>query len=188
MANIILVTGTPGVGKSRLAERLSRSQGYTLIELSELAKSEKLYDEFDRARDTYIVNEPRLRRRIASFSHSEKIVLSTHLVGKFLPTKMVKLALVLRLDPLVLYRRLRRRGWTKWKAWENTEAEILGVSIFESISLLGRRRVYEIDTTRKSAERVYREAVRALSRPRTNKPGLVDWLALYDPIEMEKKL
>jgi broad-specificity NMP kinase len=110
------------------------------------------------------------------------------LIGGFLPKASVKAALVLRLDPVILYKRLRARRWTKSKAWENTEAEILDVCLQESLSLLGPRKVYEIDTTRKSAAEVYREALKVLSRGKTGRSGLANWLARYDPLELERTL
>ena len=189
MANIILITGTPGVGKTALAKNLSQKPGFKLVELTALARREKLCTSFDRARKTYVIDEGKLRRRLEALSRSsERIVLPTHLIGRFLPKASVKSALVLRLDPVVLYRRLRARGWTKRKAWENTEAEILDVCLQESRLLLGSRKVYEIDTTRKSALAVYREALRVLSRGRTGRSGVVNWLARYDPLELERTL
>ena len=189
MDNIVLITGTPGVGKTALAKSLSRKSGFKIIEPNRLVREEKLYTRFDRARKTYVVDEGKLRRRLEVLSRSsERIVLPTHLVGRFLPKASVKLALVLRLDPIALYKRLRARGWTKRKAWENTEAEILDVSLQESLSLLGPRKVYEIDTTRKSALAVYKEALRALARGNAGRSGVVNWLARYDPLELERTL
>jgi adenylate kinase len=186
---IILVTGTPGVGKTALAKSLFHKSGFKLIEPHRLIRKEKLYTRFDRVRKTYIVDEEKLRKRLEALSRSsERIVLPTHLVGRFLPKVSVKLALVLRLDPVVLYKRLRARRWTKSKAWENTEAEILDVCLHDSLLLLGPRKVYEIDTTRKSAAEVYKEALRVLSRGRTGRSGVVNWLARYDPLELERIL
>jgi adenylate kinase len=189
LANIILITGTPGVGKTALAKSLSQKSGFKIIEPNRLVRKEKLYTRFDRARKTYVVDEGRLRRRLEALSRSsERIVLPTHLVGRFLPKASVKLAFVLRLDPIALYERLRARGWTKRKAWENTEAEILDVCLQDARSLLGPRKVYEIDTTRKSALAVYKEALGALSRGTTGRSGVVNWLARYDPLELERTL
>ena len=189
MANIILITGTPGVGKTALAKNLSRKSSFKLIELSSLVRNEGLYVRFDRVRKTYVVDEGKVRRRLKALSRSsDRIVLPTHLVGRFLPKASVKLALVLRLDPVILYKRLRARGWTKQKAWENTEAEILDVCLQESRLLLGPRKVFEIDTTRKSAPAVYKEALRALGRGRSGRLGVVNWLARYDPLKLERTL
>ena len=189
MSNIILITGTPGVGKTALAKSLSQNSSFKIVEPNSLVRKEKLYTGYDRARKTYIVDEGKLRRRLEALSRSsERIIVPTHLVGRFLPQASVKLALVLRLDPVILYRRLRARGWTKRKAWENTEAEILDVCLQEARFLLGPRKVFEIDTTRKSGPTVYKEAFRALSKGTTGRSGLVNWLDRYDPLELEKTL
>src|SRR5205807_8259407 len=169
--------GTPGVGKTVLAKSLSRRAGFNMVGLGKLVRRKRTYKHVDRARKTYVVDEGQLRRRLAALSRSpESIVLSTHLIGRFLPKASVKMALVLRLDLVVLYWRVRTRGWTKRKAWENTEAEILDVCLQESRLLLGPRKVYEIDTTRKSASAAFRLALQALSGDRTSRPALVNWL------------
>jgi adenylate kinase len=186
---IILVTGTPGVGKSRLARLLSKKGGFKIVELSPLVRRERLYTRFDKGRKSYVVDERRLRKRLETISRSsEKLVIASHMVGRFLPKGLVKIAIVLRLDPVVLYRRLRARGWTSRKAWENTEAEILDLSLQESVDLLGKRRVFEIDTTRKSAAVICEEALRALSGKVSEKIGHVDWLSRYDPVLLERRL
>lgn len=182
-----MVTGTPGVGKSRLARGLSRSEGFTHVDLSRMVRKERLYTRFDRTRGSYVLNESRIRRRLEVISESpKKIIITYHTVGKFLPEHRVRCALVLRLDPAILYRRLRARSWTRRKAWENTEAEILDSSLQGAMRLLGKGRVYEIDTTKKSARHVHREALMVLSRSTKSRGGHVNWLSLYDPVELEK--
>ena len=74
------------------------------------------------------------------------------------------------------------------KAWENTEAEMLDVCLQEARSLLGPRKVYEIDTTRKSPQAIYMEALHILSRGRPGRRKAVNWLARYDPLEMARAL
>ena len=188
MRTIVIVTGTPGVGKSRLAREISRKDGYSFVDLGQLVRKEHLYSRFDRTRGSYILDEAKIRRRLETISKPpKKTVIAYHTVGRFLPRNLVKCALVLRLDPSILYRRLRARGWTRQKAWENTEAEIIDISLQESLNFLGRRRVNEIDTTGKSVLQVYKEARIALSEPGMGRIGKVNWLARFDPVEWGRK-
>lgn len=183
------MTGTPGVGKSRLAREISRKEGYTLVDIGGLVKTEGLYTSYDRTRGSYVLDERKLRRRLEIISRSSnKIVITYHTVGKFVPKNLVKCALVLRLSPTMLYRRLRARGWTRKKAIENMEAEVVDVSLQEALELLGRRRVREIDTTKKSVLQVYKEARRAMSKPGIGRVGQVNWLARFDPAELGRNL
>ena len=182
------MTGTPGVGKSRLAREISRKDRYSLVDLGQMVRTEHLYSMFDRTRGSYVLDEVKLRRRLETISKPpNRTVVAYHTVGRFLPRNLVRCALVLRLNPSILYRRLRARGWTRQKAWENTEAEIIDISLQESLNLLGRRRVNEIDTTGKSVLQVYQEARIALSKPGRGRIGKVNWLARFDPGEWEGK-
>ena len=159
-----------------------------MVDLGLMVRRERLYTRFDRKRGSYVLNERKVRRRLKTISEpSKKIVIAYHTVGGFLPENLVRSALVLRLDPGLLYRRLRARGWTRRKSWENTEAELIDVSLQASLKLLGRRRVNEIDTTGKSAFQVYKEARLALSKPGMGRIGHVNWLARIDPIEWGKR-
>lgn len=183
------MTGTPGVGKSRLAREISRNEGYTLVDIGGLVKTDGLYTSFDRRRGSYVLDEAKLRKRLETISKSSnKIVITYHTVGNFIPKNLVRYALVLRLDPSILYKRLRARGWTRKKAIENTEAEAVDVSLRQALELLGSGRVREIDTTKKSLLQVYKDARRAMSKPRTGRVGQVNWLAHFDPAELGRRL
>lgn len=159
-----------------------------LVNLARMVKKERLYTRFDRKVGSYVLDEAKIRRRLETISKPpKKTVIAYHTVGKFLPKNLVRCALVLRLDPSILYKRLRARGWTRQKIWENTEAEIIDISLQESLHLLGRRRVNEIDTTGKSVLQVYKEARIALSKPGTGRIGQVNWLAHFDPVQWGRK-
>ncbi len=191
LQRIILVTGTPGVGKTELARRLAKEIGSDYLTLSEIVKKERLHKGFDKSTRSYIMDERRVHNRLKYYftMHADKeIVIDTHSVGSFLPVRRGMIALVLRLDPLVLYKRLRARKWSKRKAWENVEAELIDVSLFEASKLLGRERVYEIDTTGKTRSVVQREALEILSEGRRWHSGRTNWLERYDPVLLYRRI
>jgi adenylate kinase len=98
-------------------------------------------------------------------------------------------AVVLRLDPVILAKRLRARNWPKLKIWENVEAEMIDVSLYDSLKTLGKNRVLEIDATGKHPEELVRKILRALSRnKRWSLRSSPDWLKKYDPILLSRKI
>ena len=120
--------------------------------------------------------------KIIRVNKNRCIVISTHYVGDFLPTRQVKSCFVLRLNPEKLRRRLISRRWSRSKIRENVEAELIGVCLFEAVGLLGLKRVHEIDTTGKSSAKVLREVTNLLSRKKRDfgNAGVVDWLKTHD--------
>lgn len=181
---LILITGTPGVGKSILAAKLSKKLDCLPVDVSTLVKSKRLYTKVDRKRRTVIADKRRLKSAIGKIIRENKnkhLVISTHYLGDYLPTRQVKSCFVLRLNPEKLRQRLVSRGWLRSKIRENVEAELIGVCLYEAVGLLGRRRVHEIDTTGKSSARVLREVTDLLGRKRDiGNAGAVDWLEAHD--------
>ena len=56
----ILITGTPGTGKSSLTERLAQETGLTGVEVSVLAKEQELTTEYDEELDTHVIDEDKV--------------------------------------------------------------------------------------------------------------------------------
>ncbi len=188
MPKLIIITGTPGVGKSTLSRALARRLGAPSIDLGELVKTERLHVGFDRLRGSLIIDEKRVRRRLADMlGSSGKIVVASHTVGRIVPLEMDSFAIVLRLDPVLLHRRLLRKGWTKKKIWENVESELLDVCYFDAVQSIGAERVFELDTGSLSRVRVLQKALKILGGKGGRVPR-VNWLDRYDPLDLERKL
>ncbi len=191
MQRMIIVTGTPGVGKTELARRLAKETRSEFLNLSELVKKERLHKRFDQASQSYIMDERKLKgwlKRYIAKHPDTGVVFDTHSVGSFLPARRGMIGLVLRLDPVLLYKRLRERRWTKRKAWENVESEIIDVSLYEASKYLGEEDVFEIDTTGKTRSAVLGEALKILSNERRWHSGRTNWLEKYDPVVLSRRL
>lgn len=59
---VILVSGTPGTGKSRLAQELASSESLHHIDVGEKIRNEGLFDEFDDELDTHIIDDTTVSR------------------------------------------------------------------------------------------------------------------------------
>ena len=189
---IIIVTGTPGVGKTAVGKLLAERLGSEFLSLGDLVKKQRLHKGFDRSARSYIIDEPAVKRMLKGYlkDHREKrIVFETHSFNSILQKTHGMVAVVLRLDPLVLARRLKERNWPKLKIWENVEAELIDLSLCDSLKVLGNWGVYEIDATTKSPGNLVREILMALHKGKGwSMKSLPNWLGKYDPVLLSRKI
>ncbi len=173
----IVVSGTPGVGKTLVATVLASRLGLDYLNLSDLVVRESLYVGVDEARGSLVIDEERLVRRLAELlSRSESDVVVDSHYGEIIPEELVRIIFVLRLNPAVLYERLVSRGWSVEKVKENVEAEILGVCTYNALSEHSASKVCEVDVTGKEVEEVVVELLDILNNVKKCEVW-VDWLS-----------
>lgn len=160
----IALTGTPGTGKSTVANLLP----YKVTDLNALVKS-GLNQGFDPERGCLEADMDGLAKRLEELDTEEISILEGHFSHYF-----AREAVVLRLSPRLLRQRLEARGYSEKKILENLEAEALDVILVEAIEFCSR--VSEIDTTNKSPSEVAELVVNAIAGEIELLPGSVDWL------------
>jgi adenylate kinase len=131
----ILITGTPGTGKTCLSESLlnefqSKSLSYEIINVSEVAKSNGFVErEKDVQRDTFVLDEDRLldwmEEKLGS-DRNKGFIVEYH-SSELFPERWFDLVIVLRTDTKTLYQRLSKRGYHENKVRENVECEIYNI-------------------------------------------------------------
>ena len=57
----VLVTGTPGTGKTTISQMLAEATGYRHINVGEWVKERQLHDGWDEAHDCFILDEDKAR-------------------------------------------------------------------------------------------------------------------------------
>jgi len=163
----VALTGTPGTGKTSVAEILVR-RGYHVVYLDRLAEERKLIVGIDPARNTREVDIEALDEAV------EVPVKLGFLVGHYSHLLSVNLAIVLRCHPRALAERLRARGWPEAKVRENVEAEAIDVITQEAVARVPY--VYEIETTSSAPEDSATAVLRILQgRTDGHEPGRFDW-------------
>ena len=122
----ILITGTPGTGKTQTSQLAAEQTGLTHINVGELVKKYECYESHNEEFDTYIVDEDKLCDVMEPLMEKGGNIVDYH-SGEFFPERWFDLVLVLRTDTELLYDRLTDRGYNDKKRGENIECEIMQV-------------------------------------------------------------
>lgn len=125
----ILITGTPGVGKTTLAKRfLELHPGYRYINVSDLVHSSGLIKGYDKVFDSMVPDEERLLDTLEILIQRNKNILVDHHSCERFPVRWFDIIVLLHLGTEELYDRLASRGYSSRKILENIEVEIMGVT------------------------------------------------------------
>lgn len=129
----IIITGTPGTGKTTLANYLSKHLSLPILDINTYAKEHNLLESYDKKRKTYIIDETLISRKIASFLAKSKTqyIVDGH-ISHFLHPKSVSTCLVTNTKLSILKKRLEKRGYNKLKVAENLESEAFNECLLEA--------------------------------------------------------
>ncbi|MBS7251024.1 MAG: adenylate kinase family protein [Candidatus Freyarchaeota archaeon] len=182
MGRAIIISGSPGTGKSTLSSILAKDLKMEVINLSKLVEVEELFSEIDTDRDTKVADLDRLIPRIVELiDRSEGVVIVEGHYADIVPSNLVDVAIILRTHPKILAKRLESKGWGERKISENVQAEILGSCTFNALEAYGKDMVYEIDTTNLSEDETASIARKIIQeKPEEYKAGRINWLSLLE--------
>ncbi|KAL6708147.1 factor activating pos9 [Coniothyrium glycines] len=129
----IIITGTPGVGKTTHAEQLAQATGFQHISINQIVKDEGFHEGKDEETGSWVVDEDKLLDHLETLPlHSTGgYILDWHACDLF-PERWIDLVIVLRCDSTTLYDRLAARGYKGKKLEENMDSEIMQVLLDEA--------------------------------------------------------
>jgi len=138
----IIITGTPGTGKTEITHELSLMLGIPAIDVKKIVKENNI---FIRKKEL-IVDLKKLRPFVLNeIKRKEDTIIDSHLLCEMrLPADFV---FVLRTEPKTLKKRLGKRGYTKTKIDENLLCEKLDYCLLKS-ELNYRCIILQVDTTK----------------------------------------
>lgn len=122
----ILITGTPGSGKTTLSGRLSEALGMEHVNVGDVVRTEECHEGKDSDFDAFILDEDKLMDVLEPRLEQGNMLLDFHTCDIF-PEELVDLVLVLQVNTEQLYDRLQARGYEQHKVNENMECEIMQV-------------------------------------------------------------
>jgi len=161
---MIGITGTPGGGKTSVAELL-RKNGHPVLDLKTTVGPFVL--EHDNASGSDIVD---VDAWADAFPYTEGFVEGAF--AHYLPCDKI---VILRCRPDVLRERLAPRGYSEEKIRENAEAEALDVILIETVDSFASEQIYEIDTTSTDSESVVRSILSFAKGESPASFGSLDW-------------
>ncbi|MFT7615945.1 MAG: adenylate kinase [Candidatus Woesearchaeota archaeon] len=129
---IIVVSGTPGTGKTTFAKALALELSAHYVSVTDFALENELTDGYDDERDCYILDEVRIEQALKVFAkENNDLVIDSHMAHEF--GSWVDIVLVCTCDLKVLKSRLQARGYAENKVQENMQVEIFDTCYIESL-------------------------------------------------------
>ena len=175
---IIVITGTPGVGKTTVAKELASNLSAELLNIGELVKNEELIAESDKERGAFVADLKKVKARVKSILRKieKDIVIEGHYSYDVIPKTINPYIFVLRRNPDDLEATLKSRGYDEKKVSENVAAEVLDVCLIGVIKRFGVNRLHEIDVTHIDAGMAVNEILAVLKGEKTMGSGKIDWI------------
>jgi len=176
---VILVTGTPCVGKTSVARLLASKLDAFYVNLTELALHENLVSGKDEERGSIIVDENHMRgkiREIVEKCDKSEVIVDGHYAVSVVPKELTTHVFVLRRDPVELRKLMEQCGFSGRKLWENLASEILDVCLCDALNVYENGKVCELVVSGKSVEEAVNEILNVLNGSEECRVGVVDWL------------
>lgn len=182
MKRVILITGTPCVGKTTTAKQLAAKISSQYLNLTDYAKTYSLTLGEDTERKTTIIDEEKMRTKLAQTietSENSNIIVDGHYAAAVTPTNLVCNVFVLRRNPKELKEFMKKCGFNDAKLYENLSAEILDSCLIEAMQTQ-QGKVCELDVTGKTVNENVNEILNVLYGNKKCLAGVVDWLGLLE--------
>ncbi|CAL8468544.1 g8084 [Coccomyxa elongata] len=128
----VLVTGTPGTGKSTTCEQIAEATRLRHVNVGDLVRSQDLHCGWDEEYSCHIIDEDKICDALEDQMNRGGNIVDYHGCD-FFPERWFDLVIVLQTDNTVLYERLEKRGYPQKKLSENVECEIMHVIVQEAL-------------------------------------------------------
>jgi adenylate kinase len=179
---VILITGTPCVGKTTTAKQLATKLNAVYINLTDFAKTYNLTLGEDIERQTTIINEEAMQQKLKEnieASTYANIIVDGHYAAAVTPASQVTNVFVLRRNPKELKAFMQKCGFSDAKTRENLSAEIIDSCLVEAVQMQSGK-VCELDVTGKTVDENVAEILEVLEKRKRCYVGIVDWLGMLE--------
>ena len=130
---VIVVTGTPGVGKTTYARKLGDELERPVLSVTDLCAQAGLSEEWDAANQCFLVDVEALEELLVERAQANsEVIIEGHLSHE-LPPRFVERCVVLKCSLPELKKRLEAREYSAAKVRENLDCEIFDVCFSEAL-------------------------------------------------------
>lgn len=130
---VIIVSGTPGTGKTFLSKKLAEKLGFKYIDVKRIIAKHKLKESYDKKRKSWVVDEKKLSKVLGKIIKEPKVdlIMDSHL-SHFINPRFVDLCIITKCDLKVLEKRLKKKRYSEEKIRENLDCEIFDICLNEA--------------------------------------------------------
>jgi adenylate kinase len=139
----ILISGTPGVGKSSLASVLAHKSGLAWVSVGQFAKDNDCLGDWDPEYECHDMNEDKVLDLLEDKQKPGGLIIEHHVTDLF-PERWFDIVFVLRTDNTILHDRLTARGYAAKKLEENIQCEIFQTILEEAKASYREELVHEL--------------------------------------------
>ncbi|MFH0922893.1 MAG: AAA family ATPase [Candidatus Micrarchaeota archaeon] len=165
----LLITGTPCTGKTVLAKQIAILLKANFVDVNKLILDKKLFVKKKGEREKTVKLALLAKELKKILSKEKNVVVESHLLCEMrLPCDKI---FVLRCEPKVLEKRLKKRKYPEWKIKENVLAETLDYCLVKTEENYSERAILQVDNT------VFLTAKSLLARKKQDSVNWMDSLA-----------
>jgi adenylate kinase len=177
----VVITGNPGVGKHSCAKFVSEKLGKAkIIDINRVILANNAValraDGVDGLGEIDVKKTKGLM--LEEIKKAKDVIIVGHLAPYVLNKTQIDLVAILRRSPYELAKIFRQRKYSPMKMRDNLAAEILGITLYDSLERFGKKRVAELDVTGKTPQDIAEDVVSKLKKKSKKRIGIIDWLSL----------
>lgn len=164
----IVITGTPGTGKTQAGKLLAHNLKTKAIDANEFVREKGLYTEIEEG--SFVVD---LEKFKAVIEKEENFVATGHILSEI--SLDVDYVFILRTNPRILEIRLQEKKWKKEKIKDNIEAEALDYCTQKVLENYSTKNIHEIDSTHLTIKEIVDEILNIVENNLAPNYGFIDW-------------